>query len=60
MLSTARRCPYGVYGQFSDWKPRDMTFSEPSWRDTPPCHEIRHEELATYFTARVVRGPEMA
>ena len=51
---------YAIYGQFSAWKLRDMTHSEPPWRDTPPGQEIRHDDLGSYFAARVTREPEMA
>ena len=51
---------YGVYGQFSAWKLHDMTRSEPPWRDAPLGEEIRHDDLASYFSSRVVREPETA
>lgn len=45
---------YSVYGQFSAWKLRNMTHSEPPWRDayakganTPIGHEALREYFAT-------------
>ena len=51
---------YAVYGQFSAWKLRDMTHSEPPWRDTVPGQEIRHDDLRGYFATRVARESETA
>ena len=51
---------YAVYGQFSAWKLRDMTHSEPPWRDTPSGQEIRHDDLSGYFATRLSRESETA
>ena len=51
---------YAVYGQFSAWKLRDMTHSEPPWRDTPSGQEIQHDDLSCYFATRVARESETA
>ena len=51
---------YAVYGQFAAWKLRDMTHSEPPWRDTPAGQEIRHDDLNGYFSTRVERESETA
>ena len=50
---------YATYGQFSAWKLRDMTHSEPPWCDTPVGHEIRHDGLSDYFATRTARDWEM-
>jgi uncharacterized phage-associated protein len=44
---------YGVYGQFSAWKLRDMTHSEPPWRDTPRGATITHARLRQYFETQI-------
>lgn len=49
---------YAAYGQFSAWKLRDMTHSEPPWRETPAGQEIRHDDLSDYFATRVIRGSQ--
>ena len=49
---------YATYGQFSAWKLRDMTHSEPPWCDTPVGHEIRHDGLSDYFVTRTARDWE--
>lgn len=51
---------YAVYGQFSAWKLRDMTHSEPPWCDTPSGQEIQHDDLMSYFATRVARESETA
>lgn len=51
---------YAVYGQFSAWKLRDMTRSEPPWRDTPSGQEIQRDDLIRYFETRVTRESETA
>jgi uncharacterized phage-associated protein len=49
---------YATYGQFSAWKLRDMTLSEPPWCDTPVGQEIQHDGLSEYFATRTARGWE--
>lgn len=49
---------YGTYGQFSAWKLRDMTHSEPPWCDTPVGHEIRHDSLSNFFATRTFSESE--
>ena len=44
---------YNVYGQFSAWRLRDMTHSEPPWKDTPINHVISHEKLKNYFITTI-------
>ena len=51
---------YATYGQFSAWKLRDMTHSEPPWRKTPAGEEIRHDDLSDFFATRIIRGAETA
>jgi uncharacterized phage-associated protein len=45
---------YSVYGQFSAWKLRDMTHSEPPWKTTPQGGAIPDEVMAEYFRTLVV------
>lgn len=40
---------YNVFGQFSAWKLRDMTHSEPPWKNTPQNGIITHTSLKAYF-----------
>jgi uncharacterized phage-associated protein len=49
---------YATYGQFSAWKLRDMTHSEPPWSETPAGLEIRHDDLSEFFATRIIRGAE--
>lgn len=44
---------YEVYGQFSAWKLRNMTHSEPPWKDTPRDGVISHDRLRRYFETQV-------
>ena len=49
---------FQVYGQFSAWKLRDMTHSEPPWIKAwgdgkNPDREITHESLKAYFSTRI-------
>ena len=46
---------YNVYGQYSAWRLRDMTHSEPPWRDTPRNEEITHEKLKEYFQTTIFK-----
>ena len=45
---------YGVYGQFSAWKLREMTHCEPPWRDTPNLEAISPVKLHDYFLTQLV------
>src|SRR5262245_50729606 len=44
---------YSVYGQFSGWKLRKMTHSEPPWADTARNAVISHERMREYFRTQV-------
>jgi uncharacterized phage-associated protein len=49
-----------VYGQFSPWRLREMTHSEPPWRDyyrEGLSVEIPHEALREYFATVLTRPP---
>lgn len=45
---------YGVYGQFSAWKLRNMTHAEPPWKDKEQSKVITHKALLEYFKTQVV------
>jgi uncharacterized phage-associated protein len=47
---------YQVYGQFSAWRLREMTHSEPTWRNTPQSEEITHESMIAYFSTQLTNG----
>ncbi len=40
---------WNVYGQYSAWRLREMTQSEPPWKETPIGKVITREALKTYF-----------
>ena len=42
-----------VYGQFSAWKLRNITHSEPPWQATPKGCEISLDSLHEYFKTRL-------
>jgi uncharacterized phage-associated protein len=47
---------FQVYGQYSAWKLRNFTHSEPPWLDAyknPVSHEISRDALKRYFQTRV-------
>ena len=44
---------YEVYGQFSAWKLRDMTHSEPPWLETPNDSIIDQGVMKDYFKTLV-------
>ena len=44
---------YDVYGQFSAWKLRNMTYEETPWKDTPVGGEITHDKLKEFFSTRI-------
>jgi uncharacterized phage-associated protein len=46
---------YIVLGQFSAWKLRNMTHSEPPWKDVQgkPFPIISHESMKKYFKTRI-------
>jgi uncharacterized phage-associated protein len=45
---------YEVYGQFSAWKLRAMTHSEPTWEKAYPGGIISHADMKRYFSTLVV------
>ena len=50
---------YSVFGQFSATKLRNMTHSEPPWREAYgrcPSSIISHESMAEFFKTQVVNG----
>ena len=52
---------FEVYGQFSAWKLRSMTHSEPPWReayDRCPSSEISHESMKAFFRTRLADGQD--
>ena len=44
---------HDVYGQFSAWKLREMTHTEPPWAETPRDGVISGERMKEYFTTLV-------
>jgi uncharacterized phage-associated protein len=44
---------YEVYGQFSGWRLREMTHSEPPWVNAPRDGEIKPSEMTAYFKTRI-------
>lgn len=45
---------YDVYGQYSAWKLREMTHSEPTWQETPKgTGVISHKSMKDYFATLV-------
>jgi uncharacterized phage-associated protein len=44
---------YNVYGQYSAWKLRNMTHSEPPWTQTAKDSVISHDKLISYFKTQV-------
>ncbi|MCK4326300.1 DUF4065 domain-containing protein [bacterium] len=40
---------YKVYGQFSAWKLRNFTHTDPTWKDTPKDEIISHNRMKKYF-----------
>ncbi len=42
-----------VYGQFSAWKLRDLTHTEPPWKETPTRENISHAKMMRYFKNRL-------
>lgn len=49
---------YAVYGQYSAWKLREMTHSEPTWINAYNRSDkiISHEELIEYFETQITNG----
>lgn len=45
---------FAVFGQFSAWKLRDMTHSEPPWKETEPGARISRQSLKSYFETLVI------
>jgi uncharacterized phage-associated protein len=45
---------YSVYGQFTASKLRDLSHSEPPWKDTPQSETIPHETMRTFFKTLLV------
>ena len=46
---------FNVFGQFSAWKLRNMTHTEPPWKDADTCANkiISHESMKEYFKTRL-------
>jgi uncharacterized phage-associated protein len=44
---------YGVYGQFSAWRLREMTHQEPPWIDTGLNRVITDDAMKSYFKTRL-------
>ena len=45
---------YAVYGQYAAWKLREMTYSEPTFKETPKgTGIISHKSLKNYFATLV-------
>lgn len=44
---------YAEYGQYSAWKLRNLTHSEPPWRNTPRNGTIAEDKLAEYFKTQI-------
>ena len=44
---------YQVFGQFSAWRLREMTHSEPTWKNTLQSQEITHESMIEYFSTQL-------
>ncbi|MCP4134604.1 MAG: SocA family protein [bacterium] len=44
---------YEVFGQFSAWKLRNMTHSEPPWTETPINSCISHDKMKEYFVTKL-------
>ena len=46
---------FNVFGQFSAWKLRNMTHTEPPWKDASNCSDnlISHESMKEYFKTRL-------
>ena len=49
---------FEVFGQFSAWKLRNMTHTEPPWKDASTCANeiISHESMKEYFKTRLNNG----
>ena len=47
---------WNTYGQFSAWKLRNMTHSEPPWKNATKEGVISHEALRKYFQTQVGNG----
>ena len=44
---------YEVFGQFSAWKLRQMTHSEPTWEKAHPSGVITHAAMEKYFKTQI-------
>jgi uncharacterized phage-associated protein len=44
---------YGVYGQYSAWRLREMTHQEPPWLETPLHQVITHEKMRNFFLTQI-------
>ena len=49
---------FNVFGQFSAWKLRNMTHTEPPWKNVSTCvnNIISHKSMKEYFKTRVNNG----
>jgi uncharacterized phage-associated protein len=44
---------YGVYGQYSAWRLREMTHQEPPWKETPRNSIISLDKMKEYFKTQI-------
>jgi uncharacterized phage-associated protein len=44
---------YGVYGQYSAWRLREMTHQEPPWKETHLNQVIAHEKMRKFFLTQI-------
>jgi uncharacterized phage-associated protein len=44
---------YGVYGQYSAWRLREMTHQEPPWLETPLNQIITHDKMRKFFLTQI-------
>lgn len=50
---------FRIFGQFSAWKLRNMTHSEPPWRAAAKnASEISHDSLIAHFKTQLVNDPD--
>jgi uncharacterized phage-associated protein len=45
---------YSVYGQFTASKLRDLTHSEPPWKETPQSEAIPQEKMQKFFKTLII------
>jgi len=49
---------YGVYGQYSAWRLREITIQESPWKETPLYHVISHKKMKRYFNSQIEVDPK--